>query len=202
MPQGIEERLAENETTLLRRVARGEPSAVEALLRQHGNAVFRFVYHRNGERREDAQDVTQETFLAAVGLASTYDGSCSVLTWLCSLAKIKVADHLRREGRLKRVPTAMLVELDADGAAALSEFRQGEIMIDQALERLDAQAFIDGVSEHLSEDERESLLLHFVEGFSVAEMSKLLNRSPKGVESLLTRAKRNCREVAARWLGQ
>jgi RNA polymerase sigma-70 factor (ECF subfamily) len=173
---------------------------VEDLLRQHGDSVFRFIYRRSGERHEDAQDLTQETFLAAVALAGTYDGSCSVLTWLCSLAKLKVADHLRRQGRNKRAPESRKVEWSAVESAESSLLRVDSQTTESATDRLDAAAFLDGLTADLRDDERESLLLHYVEGFSIVEMAYLFKRSAKGVESLLTRAKRKCRETAARSL--
>ena len=200
MQQEIGERLADSEDLLLHRVARGEPPAVEALLRQHGSSVFRFVYRRSGERHEDAQDLTQETFLAAVALAGTYDGSCSVLTWLCSLARLKVADHLRRQGRNKRAPESRKVEWSVVESEESGLLRVGSETSESATDRLDAAIFLDGVTAELMNDEREALLLHYVEGFSIVEMAHLFKRSAKGVESLLTRAKRRCRETAARSL--
>ena len=202
MPRQLESSVFADEAVLIEHVARGEGEAVEALVRLYGSAVFRFVFRRIGEQYDEAQDLTQETFLAATSLADGFDGSCSVTTWLCSLAKIKVADHLRRQGRQKRIPSSMLVEIDEDGSESLACFHRGEASADEVLERLDAQAFLDGVTAHLAEDEREALLLRYVDGFSVEEMTRLMKRSAKGVESLLTRAKRRCREVAAGWLSQ
>lgn len=188
------------EHALLKRVARGETQAVEVLVRDYGNTVFRFVCRRSGDAYDEAQDLTQETFIAALALADTFDGSCSVTTWLCSIAKIKLADHFRRVGRQKRIPRSSLVEIDANGAEAIASLSAGSASVEDVVERLDARAFLDGVTAHLSEDEREALLLHYVDGFSIEEMTRLMKRSSKGVESLLTRAKRRCREVAAGWL--
>ena len=83
MPIETEAYRVESESSLIERVAGGQASAVEDFLRLYGSAVFRFVYRRVGERHEDAEDLTQDTFLAAVSLADTFDGSCSVMTWLC-----------------------------------------------------------------------------------------------------------------------
>src|SRR5690348_13296344 len=104
MAQQLEGMVLTDEKALIKRVARGEQEAVEAFVRSYGDAVFRFVYRRSGEHYDEAQDLVQETFLAALSLAGTYDESSSITTWLCSLAKIKVADHLRRQGRQKRIP--------------------------------------------------------------------------------------------------
>jgi len=200
MPQQLESSVFVEETALIGRVVRGEGEAVEALVRDYGTAVFRFVYRRAGEQYDEAQDLTQETFLAALALAGSFDGACSVATWLCSLAKIKVADHFRKVARQKRIPSSKLVEIDAQGAEAVASLHRGDASVDEVVERIDAHAFLDGVVAHLSHDERDALLLHYVDGFSIEELTLLMNRSARGVESLLTRAKRRCREVAAGWL--
>ena len=74
--------------------------------------AYRHVYRSLDERHEDAEEVTQDTFLGAISLAETYDGSCSVLTWLCGIARLRIADFLRKEGRQKRIPTDRMVSLD------------------------------------------------------------------------------------------
>jgi RNA polymerase sigma-70 factor (ECF subfamily) len=200
MAQFTEAPTAVNEGALIARVARGEEGAVAVLVRDYGNAVFRYLYRRNRESYDEAQDLTQETFLAAVSMAHSFDGTCSATTWLCSIAKIKLADHLRRTGRQKRVPNSKLIGIDSASAEAIASLHGGKATLDEVVEKLDAQAFLDAITSQLSEDERDALILHYVDGFSIDEMTHLMKRSSKGVESLLTRAKKRCRETAAGWL--
>jgi len=84
---------------------------------------------RSGESYDEAKDLTQETFLAALALADSFDGSCSVTTWLCSLANIMLGDHLRRVTRQKRIPRSKLIEIDAKGAEAIARLWAGSIGI-------------------------------------------------------------------------
>lgn len=200
MAQQTESSTVFNEAALITRVARGEEGAVAVLIRDYGNAVFRYLYRRSGESYDEAQDITQETFLAAVCLADSFDGTCSATTWLCSIAKIKLADHLRRSGRQKRVPKSKVIGLDSASVEAIASLHGSQTTVDDVVDKLDTQAFLNAITSQLSEDEREALLLHYVDGFSVDEMTLLMRRSSKGVESLLTRAKRRCREIAAGWL--
>ncbi|HVL40096.1 MAG TPA: RNA polymerase sigma factor [Fimbriimonadaceae bacterium] len=179
---------------LLNRVARGEPEAVESLVRLHGPALYRYCYRRCGEIVEDAEDVAQEALLAAVSLARTYDGRCSILTWLCSIAQKKIADYHRRNRRQKRVPPSLQVSFEA-----LVEQAQAQSDGDPSVGLVE-QAVVDEVLQCLAHDEREALLLHYVDGYSVQEVGVLLSRSLKGVEALLTRAKKKCREEGARRL--
>src|SRR5262245_66532942 len=99
--------------SLVRGVARGDEDAVALFYSQYADAVFGFVCRRVAGCYEDAEEITQDTFLAAVAYAGTYDGSCAPLTWLCGIAKVRIADFLRRRARRKRVPPGTVCSLDA-----------------------------------------------------------------------------------------
>lgn len=63
-----------------------------------GDALLRFALSRVG-RREVAEDLVQETFLAAWRARATFDGRSSISTWLGAILRRKIADHYRRQGR-------------------------------------------------------------------------------------------------------
>src|SRR6266542_3483755 len=156
-------------TTLLARVARGDESAVGPFYEQYADAVFRFVYRRAGECYEDAEEITQDTFLAAVACAATFDGSCAALTWLCSLARVRIADFHRRRSRLKRVPPGSLASLDSG-----TELPGRGPNVEETDRRLDAVRILDRALGSLAAEEREVLLLRYVEQFSVREIAFLM----------------------------
>src|ERR1019366_6433580 len=64
----------------------------------HGDYLFRCAVCRLG-RTEAAEDIVQETFLAALRNRQTYAGRSSERTWLVGILKNKIIDHLRRRGR-------------------------------------------------------------------------------------------------------
>src|SRR5262245_40333388 len=51
---------------------------------------------------DDAQELTQQTFIAAIGARSSFDGRSEPTTWLCGIARHKLADHFRRLDREER----------------------------------------------------------------------------------------------------
>jgi len=65
---------------------------------RYGDALLRFALARVG-RREVAEDLVQETFLAAWRARESFDGRASLGTWLCGILRRKVADHYRHTGR-------------------------------------------------------------------------------------------------------
>lgn len=170
---------------LLSAVARGEEAAADRLFRLHGEAVMRFVYRRVEENFEDAQEITTDTFVSALNLAGGFDPRSSVLTWLCGIAKVRIIDFYRKKDRSKRIPASMTQEL--------GELQLANDSLNQILERIEARHVVDAMLADLSNDEREAILLRYVEGFSVREMALLLKRTERGVDSLLTRAKNRAR---------
>jgi len=64
-------------------------------LSEHGDALYAFARSRVG-RREWAEDLVQETFLAAVKAPTEFRGDASVRTWLISILRRKIVDHYRK----------------------------------------------------------------------------------------------------------
>lgn len=85
---------------------RGDRAAADALVRQYYDEIFAFIYRQTGNR-EDALDLTQESFIAALGSLHTYDHrKAAFRTWLYRVTVNKVIDARRRD----RVVTLPLVE--------------------------------------------------------------------------------------------
>ena len=67
----------------------------EAWLKQHGNVLFRYALGRVRDR-ETAEDLVQETFLAALRSQDNYAGRAAEQTWLVGILRHKILDHYRR----------------------------------------------------------------------------------------------------------
>ena len=75
---------------------RGDRTAADALVRTYYDEIFAFVYRQTGDR-EDALDLTQECFIAALKSLPGYDPRKSGFrTWLYHIAAHKVIDKCRR----------------------------------------------------------------------------------------------------------
>jgi RNA polymerase sigma-70 factor (TIGR02943 family) len=70
----------------------------ENWVEEHGDYLFRFALSRL-RRREAAEDLVQETFLAALRARQRFAGASTVRTWLVGILKRKIVDHLRRQHR-------------------------------------------------------------------------------------------------------
>lgn len=88
--------------------AQRDPKAFGALYRQHLDRVYRYLRYRVGNE-EDAQDLTTQTFMAALESLQGYRGDGTVAAWLLGIAHHKLVDW--RRGRREWVSLASAVDV-------------------------------------------------------------------------------------------
>ncbi|MEM7311555.1 MAG: sigma-70 family RNA polymerase sigma factor [Planctomycetota bacterium] len=93
---------------------------------EHSDALFAFAISRVGDK-EVAEDIVQETFLAAIRASDQFRGRAKVRTWLISILKNKIVDHFRRQSRSKIVDDESVPEL-ADGDFNAREVWASELL--------------------------------------------------------------------------
>lgn len=184
------------------RMARGDEDATREVIYAHLDPLFCFVRRRIGGSIEDAEEIAQDTLLTACEMGLTYDGSCSVTTWLCSFARLRISDFLAREGRQKRIPKEMLVRIDDESKNALRLARDPDADLEQIVDQMDRVKMVQALLDTLTSEQREAMTMRYVEEFSVAEIARIMGRSEKAVERLLERAKEKPRKEMLRWLGE
>jgi len=74
----------------------------ETWVDQYGDYLYRFALSRLRDRAA-AEDLVQETFLAALHARENFKGRSSVTTWLAGILKHKIIDHFRKESRTQPV---------------------------------------------------------------------------------------------------
>jgi RNA polymerase sigma-70 factor (ECF subfamily) len=149
-----------------------EPAAVRALLDSTGPVVYGYLYARVGGDESVAEDLLQETYLEAMRSAAGFRGEATLTTWLCAIARRRLARHYEAERR-RQLAQSGLVEIGAEEAAESTE-RRDEII--RALGRLPAL-------------HRQVLVLKYLDDNSVEEIAGELGRTRVQVQSLLQRAR-------------
>ncbi|MHC4592914.1 MAG: RNA polymerase sigma factor [Planctomycetota bacterium] len=167
---------------LARRVAAGDESALEALYARHADPLFAFIYHHVEESRPDAEEIWQDTLVTALRSLPTYRGQGQLFTWLCGIARHKIADYYRRRGRSPDV----FSDLSPADLAALAG--TGPLPED-VLARGAARVRVVEALATLPEDYRVALVARYADGCSVGEIAQALGRTYKAAESLLSRAR-------------
>ncbi|MFI5387086.1 MAG: RNA polymerase sigma factor [Fimbriimonadales bacterium] len=201
MARGVRADSPEDESALVHALGDPNSGAAEEIYRRYAAHLYRFIYRRVGEQAEDAEEITLDTFLSAIDLAKTYAGRSSVFVWLCGIAKLRIIDHHRKQSSAKRVSKHAQMALDMLDEAMIPAPNGGHGNMEEVLDRILASQVVEAALSRLSADEREALLLHYVEDLSVREIAILMKRSERGVESVLTRAKAKPREYLERLLG-
>lgn len=143
---------------------------IETIARLHYDAVYRFCARRIGPDR--AADAAQETFLTAQRALGKYRGDSSISTWLFGIAN----NECRRVSRTHRC-TPVTIELDPGLAGEASHETS-------AIDRAVLQSALD----RLSDEHREVVLLHEVEGLSYDEAALVLQVPVGTVKSRLHHA--------------
>ena len=169
------------ERQLTTRLTQGDPAAVTELVERYADDVYRFVYHQVGGIAQDAEDIAQETFMAALKAIHRFRGDSKLRTWLFSIAAHKVADLRRRIGRKPEI-----VPLDNVDMSLQVEDPNPE----QAVEQLQAQQRVHQALLQLPPHYSEALVLKYIQDMRVREIGKVMKRSEKSVESILVRARR------------
>ena len=141
---------------------------------EHGGMLWRFVLPRVSGASDIADGICQETWQA---LARQPVPPRDMPAWLRGTARHKILDQFRRERRRSfwEVPLEMLQGSGTNPETVLETRWEGEEVY-AALRRLPVRS-------------RQLLVLHYLEGWSVAELAALHGRSAKAVECQLYRAR-------------
>lgn len=180
----------EAERRLALAVAAGDRKAVETLCEGYLPRLHGYVFQRSGLAYEAALEVAQETILAALRSAQFFRGESGLHTWLCAIARRKVADHYRR---VYRRPLS-LDRLAAEGLALIDE----RPLPEELAEREETAAAVHAALWRLPADQRDAVFLKYLDDRSVAEIAAEMGRSEKAVESLLSRGRANLRRQLTR----
>jgi len=170
-PSALRWPTAEADHALLQRLRSGDEAAWAELVAAESPRLFRYL-RNNLPTAADAEDALSETMLAAVRALPTFDGGVPTTSFLYAIAYRKIADFWR-----KRAATVELSE-------TLPAAAVGDVSTD----------FVD-VLDSLPEQLRQALLLRYHVGLSVSEVAEVMDRSYKGAESLLSRARTQLREA-------
>jgi RNA polymerase sigma-70 factor (ECF subfamily) len=143
--------------------------------------VYGFVSSRCGGPGPLAEDLTQQTFVEATRRHAAFDGRSDVMTWLCAIARHKLADHYRRLERDERRRIRLVVR-EIPVVSDLSPVTDERDAIERALRVLPAA-------------QRAALIFRHLDGLTVREIAALMGRSESAVESLLARAREGFRNA-------
>jgi RNA polymerase sigma-70 factor (ECF subfamily) len=155
-----------DDAALVRAAQRGDRDAFSALVTRHASSILGLTTRMLGPAA-DAEDVAQETFVAAYKALSRFQFESKFSTWLYRIAVNKCTDALRA-----RRPDISLDEAD-DQSATMREIADEETP-HWALEQAELAWELDKSIQALPHVYRQSFVLRHIEGLGYDEMSAIL----------------------------
>ncbi len=157
-------------------------SEFEQIYRKCYSGVFGFLYKTCGQSSDIAEELTQETFVLAYQSFHRYNRSCTVMTWLCAIAKNVWFHYLRKHKNITIDPESIADTLHDDITpdihAEECEFFEKVI---KAVNSLDTKY-------------RDVVWLRCMSEMSFAQIGEVMNITENSAKVLFFRAKNKIKE--------
>jgi RNA polymerase sigma-70 factor (ECF subfamily) len=163
--------------------AQNDDAAFDILYRRYVTRVYVYCYTRT-DNAQTAEDLTAQTFVAALEGIARFRGEGSFASWLFGIASNKCKAYHRHHQRRPTEPLEKAIHVpDADRSSLdLQTYEQSILDCAQS------------VLPQLSEDRQEVIRLRFLAGLNTAETAEIMGRRRGAVRTLLSRAIDDLRE--------
>ena len=175
--------MSTNDLQLLAQAKQLDPAALRALHGRFYEPVARYIQFKVGDRHT-VEDLTGEVFVRVLqGLRRGQAWQDSPQGWIMGIARHVVADHYRQKER------APEVELSDQLPATITTNPAHHVSLNER-RRLLTQAI-----QQLNVEQRDVILLRFMEGIDIQGVAKAINKTPGAVKALQYRALRALAEI-------
>ncbi|HVA97523.1 MAG TPA: RNA polymerase sigma factor [Bacteroidia bacterium] len=172
----------------------GNSAAYNHLIEQFSDKVFNTIISIL-QNQEDAEDVTQEVFIAVFNSIKEFKSESKLATWIYRIAVSKALEFLRNKKRKKRfgiIQNLFGMERILPETDNLHFYHPGV-----KLENKELSAILFKAINQLAETQKTAFVLSKIEELSYVEIAEIMNTSVSSVESLLFRAKQNLQKILA-----
>lgn len=184
---------------IAQRIARGDQSAFEFMMRRHNRPLYRTARSILKDDAE-AEDVLQEAYFLAYRNIEKFRGESALSTWL---TRIVINEAIGRSRKSRR--RAEIIRLDSDNTSPL-EYEVAEVNMNEATTeqpesaalRAEARRMLERQIDALPDVFRTVFVLRALEEMSVEEVSRCLDVPEATVRSRFFRARGMLREALAR----
>ncbi len=178
-------RVKEEEIRFMVRMAkRGKRKGMEKIYEIFAEPIFRYIFLRIGSR-EEAEDLTSRVFLKVFRRIKMYrESEAPFSAWIFRIAHNELVDYFRT----KKPPFQSLDEVYDEPA---SSYYEPEIkLLQEEQQKRIVQALMQ-----LTPEQREAVVLRYLEGFSIGEIGEIMGKGESAVRSLLSRALRRLNHI-------
>ncbi len=171
----------------------GDERAIEMLVRRYEADVFRLALSILGETSE-ANEVMQETFIAALKSLKNYQERTSIKAWLYTIALNISRSHLRKKQTLERLRTTLTSIFQVD--------LQKQVLPEDRIIQNETEAAIWKSLNKLDERYRMVVVLRYFHDLSITEISEILSVNEGTIHSRLHTAREKLRSTLSHLHGE
>ena len=179
-----------NEVEVVQRAKQGDQAAFSELVNAYSERIYNLGL-RILRKKEDAEDILQETFLTVIQKIDTFDGRSSFFTWIYRIATNAALMKLR-----KKKPQYVDLPDNPD----FQESIESKVFIDWSqdaslnVHNNEVKKTLSEAINELSEIYKTVFILRDIEQLSIKETSKILNITEENVKIRLRRARQYLRD--------
>ena len=179
-----------NETKLIELARNGDKAALSQLVNTYSERIYNLAL-RILRKKEDAEDILQETFLTVIEKLHTFDGRSSFFTWIYRIATNASLMKLRK----KKVIFQEIAE-DPEYTESVESRVFVDWSQDPSINVFDEEIKqkLDEAINKLSDIYRSVFVLRDIEGLSIKETSAILDITEENVKIRLRRARQFLRD--------
>jgi RNA polymerase sigma-70 factor (ECF subfamily) len=164
----------------------GNQAAIEMLVRQYETGVFRLALSIVGDEA-DANEITQETFIAALKSLRTYQENKTFKAWIYTIALNLSRSHLRKRKVIERLQNTL--------GSILRVETQKQVLPEDHIIRTEKEAAIWSQLNRLDERHRIVVILRYFHELPISEISEILSVNEGTIHSRLFTARERLREA-------
>ena len=181
-----------DDTALIRLLQDQPEKGFDAIHAAYGRKIYTLAYRMTGNR-EDAEDVTQETFIQVIRYIGQFRGESALYTWVYTIARNQCHRLLKQRNKSSFASMESLLHSVGEMPKEPYPDRERRILLNQIKE-----GCLTGLLRCLPFSQRMAFILHVLLHLPVKEISKILRKSEGAVKVLVHRARRNLKTFLCR----
>ncbi len=180
---------------LVRKILAGDELAFKSFVDEYFPKLYRYAYHRLGNK-QDVEEVVQVVLSNAARWLGTFRGEATLLTWMVRICRNEISQHL---AKLEQRNDLAMPFLDDDVLRSIVESIESDPgdEPEAVSQRNDLITLVQLALDQLPERYAAALELKYIEGYSSKEIARQFEIGDEAVQSMLARARRAFREVCS-----
>jgi len=164
------------------------PQSFVTIYKELALPITKFVIKRMGATESEAEEIVEETFVAAWRGWNSFEHKSSYFTWLCRISLNKISDYYRDQVNKHSRIVVPLIE-------ALTEADTKTLSPEEAMALTDLRKSVNKCLDSMDPQKRKLLQFKYWQNLSYKDIGKILNITERAVEGRIYRAKEEFAKV-------